>query len=116
MKSSWIEKNLRISLTRSAREALAERQSILIAEMELLFSCLIRKRVYFKEADGGSMEQINEHLAIRFRPVVTRQCRISGLDGPPPVEDFPLKDAARFLPRWLVIDYRHGQWAGEFGY
>lgn len=116
MKSGWIEKKLRISLTRSARKALTQRQAVLVAEMELLFSCLVRKRVYFYDPGSKPFEQINEKLGIRFRPVVSRGCQVSGQKADLPVDDFPLKDAERFLPKWLIIDFRNGQWAGKFGY
>lgn len=116
MKSGWIEKKLRISLTRSARKALTQRQAVLVAEMELLFSCIVRKRVYFGEPDGKPFEQINEKLGIRFSPLVGSSCQVSGQKADLPVGAFPLTDAARFLPKWLIIDFRNGQWAGKFGY
>ena len=44
------DKSLEIRLTRAAQKALAVRDTPLVAEMELLFSCLLRKRVYFGES------------------------------------------------------------------
>jgi hypothetical protein len=41
------DKSLEIRLTRAAQQALARRATPLVVEMELLFSCLRRKRVHF---------------------------------------------------------------------
>ena len=84
--------------------------------MELLFSCLIRKKVRFYEQGADSSTPASKELSERFRPVMTRQCSISSLDGPPPSDDFPIKNVRPYVPHWLSIDFRKGQWLGEFGY
>ena len=30
--------------------------------------------------------------------------------------DFPIAKPEAYVPHWLRIDYRKGQWQGEFGY
>jgi hypothetical protein len=42
---------------------------------------------------------------------------VSEVEGEePPITDFPITNAAAFVPRWLRIDYGGGEWSGEFGY
>lgn len=111
------DKEIHIRLSASAQRALAGRKTPLLAEMELLFSCLIRKRVHFRDHLGSeAATPVSDALAIRFRPVMTRVCAMDSVDGSPPSEDFPIADPRPYIPRWLTIDFRKGRWQGEFGY
>ena len=111
------EKEVHISLSNSAQRALADRQTPLLAEMELLFSCLIRKRVLFSDQqDSDNATQVSNRLAIRFRPIMARACSVSSVEGHAPSEDFHIANPRPYIPRWLKIDFRKGQWLGEFGY
>ena len=114
MNITLADKPLEIRLSRAAELALAQRTTPLLAEMELLFSCLIRKKVRFYEQGTGT--PASKELSISFRPVMPRQCSISSLDGPPSSDDFPIKNVHPYVPHWLSIDFRKGQWLGEFGY
>jgi hypothetical protein len=116
MNITLADKNVEIRLSAPAKRALAQRQTTLLAEMELLFSCLIRKRVRFRELDREIATQVTEQLAVSFRPVMTRVCAMAEVEGSPPVTDFPIANPRPYVPRWLTIDYRKGQWLGEFGY
>jgi len=64
------DKSLEIRLTTAAQKALARRDRPLVAEMELLFSCLLRKRVYFGESPEQSTP-VNDRLSVRFKPIMT---------------------------------------------
>ena len=96
---------------------MAARTDQLLVEMELYFSCLIRKRVRtFDNPDVQGSVAVNDKLAVRFHPVMSQRCEVEdNLDGPP-LTDFPIVHGERFSPTWLEIDYRDGQWGGEFGY
>lgn len=111
------DKELEVSLTASAQRALAERHSPLCVEMELYFSCLIRKQVNFGDSiPKDDAIPVGDRLYVRFHPVMSQVCSVEGhLDGPP-VTDFPIVRQERFSPHWLTIDYRNGHWAGDFGY
>ncbi len=109
-------KDLEIRLSTAAQRALARRERPLLAEMELLFSCLIRKRVQFSEQIVKGAIPASDRLFVHFRPVMTRVCAVADVVGSPPLDDFPIADPRPFVPRWLAIDYHHGQWVGEFGY
>lgn len=110
-----------VTLSSRARNAADALAAPLIVEMELFFSCLLRKRVLFHEAGKAPespMERIALHpsLALQFRPIVSEVCRIDELEGAPPVMTMPAKRGEAFMPRWLKIDYRSSGWVGEFGY
>jgi hypothetical protein len=110
-------KTLHITLSPAASRALTQRSTPLLVEMELYFSCLIRKQVRFRDqvANDDAMA-VNERLLVRFHPVMSQGCSVEGhLDGPP-LTDFPIVHGERFSPSWLSISYEKGQWRGQFGY
>lgn len=105
-----------VSLSTAAEDALSQRTTPLLAEMELYFSCLIRKVVRFHETTADDSIAINDKLSLRFRPVMTEHCSTDYEGNEPPVTDFPIAEPERYVPHWLTIDYRRGEWCGEFGY
>lgn len=106
-----------VELTAPAAEALQRRSTPLLAEMELYFSCLLRKKVRFRDPVGEPGQvSVGDGLTIAFRPVMTRGCSVAEVAGEPPITDFPIANPSAFVPRWLRIDYRAGCWEGEFGY
>lgn len=109
-------RNLIVRLTKSAERALAKRSTPLLVEMELLFSCLVRKQVRFIDELGDDALLVRDKLYIRFRPVVTSVCSVAEHGRNPPKEEFPISDPHAYVPRWLEIDFRRGCWRGEFGY
>lgn len=113
------ERPLEIRLTSAARAALAGRDTPLYAQMELFFSCLLRLKVrFYEQQDQADVTWIpaNDKLLVSFRPVMTAQCSNDYSGDEPPMTDFPIAHDAPFTPRWLHLDYRQGQWRGEFGY
>jgi len=109
-------KAVAVTLSKAAEKALALRDKTLIAEMELYFSCLIRKQVRFKENVTGNLVDVTEQLAVHFRPVMTKTCGIDYEGDEPPLEDFPIKKPEAFVPHWLKIDFKKDEWIGEFGF
>jgi hypothetical protein len=112
-------KPLHVQLSGRARAALAKRGQPLTLELELFFSCLIRKRLRVVEqpaTDALPLTVDETGLVVYFRPVMSQVCRVQEHPEGTPLIPFPLQRAARFSPRWLSLDYRGGQWRGEFGY
>ena len=85
--------------------------------MELYFSCLVRKKVRFRDA-GAAAEgvAVGDKLRVSFRPVMTAHCGTDYEVEEPPLTDFPIIHRRPYIPQWLYIDYRAGNWVGEFGY
>lgn len=109
-------KKVTVSLSNTAIKALSNRDKPLIAEMELYFSCLIRKQVRFKENVAGDLIDVVDQLSVRFRPVMTKSCGIDYEGDEPPLEDFPIEKPGAFVPHWLKIDFKKDEWIGEFGF
>jgi len=109
-------KTITLTLSPAAEQALRKRDTPLLAEMELYFSCLIRKAVRFGDTIADGVVKVNDTLALSFRPVMTQHCGTDYNGDEPPLTDFPITEAQRYTPHWLKIDYKNGQWHGEFGY
>jgi hypothetical protein len=110
---------LELRLTAAAATALRAPGEQLTIELELYFSCLLRKRVHFlAEPHSGSADcvTLSDRARLCFRPVMTRACRTDDLAGEPDTESFPLVRTAAFVPRWVALDFRRGAWSGDFGY
>jgi hypothetical protein len=107
-------RQLTVKLTQRAELALSLRHKPLLAEMELYFSCLLRKKVRFHESDEGTI--VTDKLWVSFRPVMTEKCSNDYEGDAPPVTDFPIQKTWQYVPHWLRIDYTNGEWQGEFGY
>lgn len=111
-------RDLELRLSAAAQTALAARSAPLIVEMELYFSCLIRKRVQFLSAPhpDAMCVTLDERLTVCFRPVMTRKCELHEVAGKPELEGFPIARPEAFVPKWLALDFRRGVWSGEFGF
>ena len=111
------DKPVRVRLSRSAQKALDKRSSSLYVEMELYFSCLIRKQVLFHEEQRQpDSVAVNNKLSVSFHPVMTVSCMIKEADSEPAKTDFEIQRRECFVPKWLTIDYKKKSWLGEFGY
>lgn len=115
---SVLDRPFQLDISVAAQQQLVQRSEPLCLELELYFSCLIRKRVGFLEAPHPDAQcaQVEDRLSVCFRPVMTRACSVSEVQGAPDLEAFPIQRPEAFVPRWVRIDHRHGQWTGEFGY
>ncbi len=114
-------KSVRIELSESAAQALLDRDTPLLVELELYFSCLVRKQIRFtslpeKPAENPDHSYVMRGLYASFRAVTTAHCRIDETDGKPPIETLPVKKPDLFVPDWLKLDFRTGRWLGEYGF
>jgi len=110
-------KPVQIHLTKAAEKALQQRESALYVEMELYFSCLIRKQVLFHECQRQANSiAVNDKLSVSFHPVMTESCMLKDAESEPVKSDFEIQRRDCFTPRWLKLDYKKGNWSGEYGY
>lgn len=114
-------KTVHVELTGAALHAARRLQQLLVAEIHLIFGCLVVKRVWFRTDADADMQpvMISDRLGAAFRVVrYAKSCRISHIDnGDESPMDFPLVgDRRRYVPDWLKIDFRGGKWAGSYGY
>lgn len=108
-------KQLLITWTKRAEKALCQRRRPLIIEMQLYFSCVVKKRVLFHDISGQTGIAVNDMINIIFRPVQSTSCD--------PVEfanNYPIKKeltdagATNMRPSCLEFDYINGTWCGSF--
>jgi hypothetical protein len=110
---------LQVRLSSRAAAALANQREPLAIELELYFSCLLRKRVNFLAArrDGVTLHApLSEQVEVSFRPVMTKHCTVGEVVDAPDVETFPLQRVEAFTPRWLELDHDGESWRGDFGF
>lgn len=106
---------LDIEWTRRADDALQKRGSPLVVEMQLYFSCVVKKRVLFSEADGVEAIPVTDRLAVSFRTVQSADCDPAEFAHHFPVEqEFASAGARSMHPKRLLIDFRGGNWVGEY--
>lgn len=114
-------KAVKVSVSPKAYVQLVRQNHPVRAEMELYFSCLIRKRVLFTPLPENTRQAENTAealpgLFISFNPVTTKECRIVDNPQGPLLKAMPVKEPARFVPDWIKIHHRSGQWTGEYGF
>jgi hypothetical protein len=117
MVSLW-GKPFKLSISNKAQAQLDRRTIPLLLEMELYFSCLVRKRVYVRDhTSEKDAAALSDKLSVSFRPVVTQSCAMREVERDnPPVMDMPIVKPERYFPHWLTLDYKRGKWLAEFGY
>lgn len=110
-------KQIDVEITPEASSVLSQRHHPLLAELELYFSCLIRKQVRFHDSTDVQMSlPVTENLSLSFRPVMTQRCGKDYEGDEPPLTDFPIHNVKPYIPHWVKIDFLSGRWHGEFGY
>jgi hypothetical protein len=101
----------------AAAQALASRRVPLVVELELLFSCLVRKTVRFHDAlPHGHRIAVTDALQLCFRPVTAEACSMELAErlGRQPVTPIDTPAARRLAPQRVRLDHARGRWQGEF--
>ena len=110
-------KPLTVHFSKKAEKEMNDNAAPLYIGMELYFSCLIRKRVRFKrEIPPVPTACIQDNLHVFFRPVQSKSCNILDLQGAnsPELIDLEIKKRQAIIPKHLHLDFKKGQWKGEF--
>ncbi len=107
-----------VDLSKRAEQALTDRNTPLIAEIHLIFGCLVVKRVWFKDQVACNTVPVTGVLELCFNVVrYAKTCCIADIDNGAIPEDFPLvREIDRFVPDTLSIDFRKGKFSGTFAY
>jgi len=125
-------KTIDIKLSKSAQKQSHNLESILLIEIQIYFSCLLGKRLafYSEQAIQGAWQlgadefsavlknaqKLSDNLYVRFNTVMTKDCPVGDYIGPPPVTDFTISKQRPYVPNWLNIDFKNGQWTGQYGW
>lgn len=104
-----------MAVSAAAQEALSVRMKPLVAEAEILFSCLVRKQLTFRDASPDLLSwPVAEGLHLAVRPTLYEMCLPDDGGDVPQVVDFPVDDLVSLIPKSIEIDYRDGCWTGSF--
>lgn len=111
------ERRLDVRWTGRAARELQRRNQPLTVELQLYFSCVVKKRVLFDDHSALDTEPVTDKLRVAFRAVVSAACDpLEFAASYPPGEVLSKSAAARMIPRRLELDFRRGNWEGEFYY
>ncbi len=109
------ERPLHISATRRATRALLRRKQPLQVEMQLYFSCVVKKRVLFHEDGENGGVPVNDKLGVDFRAVEALACDpVAFAANYPERRQLTSAAAEKMHPSHLYLDYRKGVWYGSF--
>ncbi len=106
-----------VEWTQAAAHELVQRAQPLVVELELYFSCLVKKFVHFHEtAPQRETVAVSDKLSVFFRPVTSTACSFEVADrlGRQPEIEIDTPNARKIAPRRVSIDYVRGEWRGEF--
>ena len=75
-------KPVRVELTAAAESALAKRTEPLYAEVQLIFGCMVAKRVWFSDKANKDAVPVNPYLSVWFRPArYEKACSFDEIDS-----------------------------------
>jgi len=106
-----------VEWTPAAARELARRTAPLIVELELYFSCLVKKFVHFRD-DSRGMPTVaaGDMLQLYFRPVTSTACSLETAArlGRQPEMDIDTPATRRIAPKRVSLDHVGGAWRGSF--
>jgi hypothetical protein len=106
-----------VEWTPAAETALAKRSSTLFVELELYFSCLVKKFVHFRDdARGKPTVAARDNLQLYFRPVTSTACTFEVAErlGRQPEMEIDSVALSHVAPKRVFIDHVDGAWRGSF--
>lgn len=110
-------KKMSIMYSKRAEKALDERTNSLIAELQLYFTCVVQKRVIFHEQTDLDTITANPKLKITYHTVQSNACDpIEFADSHPVKKELNSKGALSMRPSLFRIDYKNGEWIGDFSF
>lgn len=108
---------VQVTITTAATQALALRTEPLHVELELYFSCLVKKFVHFRaDSRGKPTVPVGDKLLLYFRPVTSTACTwdVAERLGRQPEMDIDSEALRHVAPKRVFIDHVDGQWRGSF--
>lgn len=106
---------LQVRWTERAQQQLERRDKPLAVEMQLYFSCVVKKRVLFPEQGSAEAVTLPAGLTLDFRAVEASSCDPLEFARAYPVRRELRSAAARRMhPRTLELDYTRERWSGSF--
>lgn len=108
-------RQLDVYLTQRAKKALQARSSPMVVELQILFSCVVKKRVVFEYEGNTGVKTADGLLELVCRVTRSNECSPEEFAAGYPVKnELHTEQARNMVPRTLYIDFKGGQWSGEF--
>lgn len=110
-------KKMAIMYSKRAEKALQQRTAPLIAELQLYFTCVVQKRVNFHEQTELDTIKANPNLEIAYHTVQSDACDpVEFAEKHPVKKELNSNGAISMRPSLFKIDYKNGQWIGDFSF
>lgn len=106
-----------VEWSKAAARELALRTQPLVVELELYFSCLVKKFVHFHETPPQrETVAVSDKLAVYFRPVTSTACSFEVADrlGRQPEIELDTPNARKIAPKRVKLDFVRGVWQGNY--
>lgn len=106
-----------VEWTEAAAHELAQRTQPLVVELELYFSCLVKKFVHFHETDvQRDTVAVSDKLAVFFRSVTSTACSFEVADrlGRQPEIEIDTPNVRKIAPKRVGLDFVRGEWRGNY--
>jgi hypothetical protein len=109
------DRTVQIHWTERAAAALNERTRPLYVEMQVYFSCIVKKRVLFHaDAATEAFTEATQQLRVRASAVESDICTPEAFAAHYPARrELTTPAAGRMVPHHLWLDYQHGEWVGS---
>ncbi len=106
-----------VEWSKAAARELAQRTQPMVVELELYFSCLVKKFVHFHETmPQCETVSVSDKLTVFFRSVTSTACSFDVADrlGRQPEIEINTPNARKIAPSRVSLDFVRGNWKGEF--
>ncbi|MDH3327241.1 MAG: hypothetical protein OEM38_11055 [Gammaproteobacteria bacterium] len=108
-------KQLEVVWSKRANRVLVAREKILYVEMQLFFSCVVKKRVLFHDDCRHDSVAVTDNMFVLFRPVEAASCDpVEFAKNFPEKRELDSTNAIKMRARKLSVDYVDGEWVGEY--
>jgi hypothetical protein len=110
-------KPVTVEWSAAAQAALDRRSSPLTVELELYFSCLVKKFVHFHELQPDRETlAVSDRLRLYFRVVTSTACSMDLAEriGRQPEMELDVGVVRKLAPKRVWLDHRRGKWSGEY--
>ena len=108
---------MKIFYSKRAEHALLKRDTSLIAELQLYFTCVVQKRVVFHEQSDLDTITANSNLKIAYHTVQSNACDpVEFAEKHPVKKELNSKGAQSMRPSLFKVDFKNGTWIGDFSF
>jgi len=106
---------LTVRWTGRAERALRARGEPLPVEMQLYFACVLMKRVLFPDQHPEDGVEVDGRFLVSLHTVESDRCDpVTFAEEHPGRRNLNSAGAGRMRAKELLLDYRKGEWRGEF--